>query len=42
MFAYSKGVLTETECNEFIQKVRAKGSKLPDKTIADLVAERDL
>lgn len=41
ILAYSNGVLTETECNEFIQKVRAKGSKLPNKTIAELVTERD-
>lgn len=32
-YAYSRKVLTQSQCNSFILEVRAKGSKLPDITI---------
>jgi len=36
--AYNKGILTEAECNEFITKVKSKGSKLPVNTIQEYIS----
>lgn len=36
--AYNIKILTETECNEFITKVKSKGSKLPVNTIQEYIS----
>jgi len=33
--------ITETECDEFIKSVRSQGSKLPNKSIVEMLASFD-
>ncbi len=41
-YAWSKGMLTTGEVNNFISEVRAKGSKLPDENIEEYKCEKIL
>ena len=41
-YAYRRKVMTAKQCNEFIQKVRANGSKLPDTDIEKYTCKVDL
>ena len=40
MIGFKKGNFTEKDCDNFIRNVRNKGSKLPDKSIRELMDER--
>ncbi len=41
-YAYIRNVMTADQCNEFIQKVRSKGSKLPNTKIENYICKVEL
>jgi hypothetical protein len=40
VIGYEKFILTEQECNDFIETVRGTGSKLPEKRFSEILEER--